>query len=130
VERHVLLLTFLALGFGVVAGWIGGRRTNQVRARLRNLEAELEASRAELEIYRERVVEHFSRTSDLLQNLTLQYREVYTHLAEGARALCPENTPALEEGLEAALLAAESELAATPLETEGSPEVPREATAP
>lgn len=103
-ERHVLALTILSLGLGLLIGWFVGRRTNRTVERLRSLEAELDASRAELEIYRERVVEHFGRTSDLLRSLTIQYRDVYDHLADGARTLCPDNTPALGDGIEAALL--------------------------
>lgn len=115
-ERHVLLLTLLALALGLFLGWALGRRTNRARARLRRLESELEASRAELEMYRERVVEHFSRTSDLLRHLTIQYRKVYDHLADGARSLCPDETPSLGQGIEAALLSESKEEANEPEE--------------
>ncbi len=41
---------------------------------------------------------HFTQTSELVHGLTLQYRAVYDHLAEGARTLCPERMLELSHG--------------------------------
>lgn len=70
--------------------------------RLRN---ELEAGRQEYDEYRLNVVDHFSGTSDLLRDLTVQYRSVYEHLTHGASTLCPEGFVGLTEGLPAPQLA-------------------------
>ena len=70
--------------------------------RLRN---ELDAGRQEYDEYRLNVVDHFSGTSDLLRDLTVQYRSVYEHLTRGASTLCPEGFVGLTEGLPAPQLA-------------------------
>lgn len=102
-----MLLTGVALGFLI------GRRSSAARARVRQLEgdleelrkereraqAEIEAGREKLDRYRGKVADHFAGTSERLRDLTLQYRAVYNHLAEGAGELCPEGFEKLEGGL-------------------------------
>ena len=104
----------------VVAAFLLGRRTSSGVARQLELEAELNSSqreqaraeaeaerlrneldtaRAEHDDYRLSVVDHFSGTSDLLRDLTVQYRSVYEHLTKGASTLCPEGFVGLTEGL-------------------------------
>ena len=120
---HVALVAFPLLGLAI--GFLLGRRSSEAAERARTLEAELDAqraaleqvqaeklavqedlarARAEAEGYRERVVQHFYGTSDQLRSLTLRYRELFEHLAEGARELCPEAVSALQAGLEAPAL--------------------------
>ena len=120
---EVYALAGLVVG-GLVGGLIG-RRTNRVRAYARGLEQELEEQRLaqerlaaeaqgirdqlkrrqqEAEAYRQQVAEHFGDTSRLLRDLTLQYRSVYDHLAEGARELCSEGSITLEGLPESPLL--------------------------
>ena len=38
--------------------------------------------------YRDQVTQHFMRTSELVQEMTRSYRDVYEHLASGAQNLC------------------------------------------
>ena len=92
------LVAFLG-GLGLAA--FGAR---QNAARLREAERALDATREELEQYRHRVAEHFDGTSKLLHDLTLQYRAVYEHLAEGAQSLCPEGSNLLAPSLAQAAL--------------------------
>ena len=40
--------------------------------------------------YRTRVDDHFRETANLLNAMTEQYRQVYTHMANGAAALCDD----------------------------------------
>jgi uncharacterized membrane-anchored protein YhcB (DUF1043 family) len=115
----VAIVAFALVGLG--AGVLLGRRSSAAAARARALESELEVersareraleekrtveeeltrARAESDRYRERVVEHFYGTSEQLRALTVQYRAVYEHLAEGAQALCPEAFQALRASLE------------------------------
>ena len=68
------------------------------------LERDLETARSEFHGYRDRVEKHFGQTSDLFRDLTARYTALYTHLAEGARDLCPERVPELGRGFEGALL--------------------------
>jgi hypothetical protein len=93
-------------------------RSEAEAERLRN---ELDAGRQEYDEYRLNVVDHFSGTSDLLRDLTGQYRAVYEHLTKGASTLCPEGFVGLTEGLPPPQLAEapadlEGELAAASLD--------------
>lgn len=117
------LLAFLA-GFGLAAY---GSRQNATR--LRQAERDLEATREELEQYRQQVAEHFDGTSRLLRDLTLQYRAVYEHLAQGAQSLCPDGSNLLAPSLAQAALpdaARESEAAQeSDVSRESEAEAPR-----
>ena len=98
---------------GVAVGILIGRRSSEERARARRLEAQLEdlrkeyeraeaeiaVGKEELERYRGKVADHFAGTSERLRELTLQYRAIYNHLAEGAGELCPQGFEKLEGGL-------------------------------
>ena len=68
-------------------------------AEVENLLEQLRMAREEHEAYRLSVVDHFAGTSDLLRDLTVQYRSVYEHLTKGASTLCPEGFVGLTEGL-------------------------------
>ncbi len=67
---------------------------------------EINRTREQLDGYRGEVVEHFTGTSQLLRDLTHQYREVYDHLATGASSLCPEGSVDFLEGLQPERLSA------------------------
>ena len=72
---------------------------SQLATELEGLVEQLRAAREEHEAYRMSVVDHFSGTSDLLRDLTVQYRSVYEHLTKGASTLCPEGFVGLTDGL-------------------------------
>jgi len=72
---------------------------SRLAAEVEDLSDKLHAAREEHEAYRMSVMEHFSGTSDLLRDLTVQYRSVYEHLTKGASTLCPEGFVGLTEGL-------------------------------
>jgi len=115
------------MGYGVAAGlalavaaFFVGRLTGAGANRRRELEEQLADTQEELAraaadaedlleqlgkareehaAYRLNVMDHFSGTSDLLRDLTVQYRSVYEHLTKGASTLCPEGFVALTQGL-------------------------------
>jgi len=140
----VAIVAFALVGLGV--GVLLGRRSSEGAARARALETELDvertarervleekraaeealaAARADAEQYRKRVVEHFYGTSEQLRALTVQYRSVYEHLAQGAEALCPEAFQELRAGLEVPALARGAEAPAeAPAETHAEGETP------
>jgi uncharacterized membrane-anchored protein YhcB (DUF1043 family) len=139
----LVALPLVALGIGVLIG----RRSSDAAERARTLAAELDAQRAELErvqvekhavldelqqardeaaSYRGRVVSHFYGTSEQLRALTLRYRELFEHLADGARELCPEASSALQAGLEAPALPAPEVAAAAPEAAAAEPEAAAE----
>ncbi len=100
VEGLVVLGTALvALLAGVGIGRSSRRDTERIEE-LENTLADRARELAEAQDhqakYQAQVVGHFSRTSDLLKEMTLQYRGIYQHLAEGARALCPEGALEIE----------------------------------
>jgi hypothetical protein len=120
------VLAYSAAALACLGGaFAAGRRTSPGSARARELEvvvedlrkdhecalSELEAAKdelkrreRELDRYRDDVSDHFTGTSELLRELTLQYRAVYDHLAQGAALLCPDDAPALESGFAAGAL--------------------------
>ncbi len=115
VESEMLWLAAAgSLLVGIVLGGLIGRAgSRRETARARELEEQLRSTEAEQTRYRGQVSEHFTETSRRLRDLTLQYKSVYEHLADGARTLCPEGTIEIAASLaEAALpIAAGSTLA-------------------
>ncbi len=124
-EMEIWIYAACVLG-GLVVGYLVGHYFNRTSFRIRELEAEIEhrtkehdralaevdAAKGELlraereaEEYRARVGEHFTGTSHLLRELTVQYRAVYDHLASGAGDLCPEGFAMLEGELDSLPLA-------------------------
>ena len=101
------------LGLGLLVGILLGRRAGRGAARrARDLEDQLVAAEDEMKRYRAQVSDHFGETSKLLRDLTLQYRNVYEHLADGARSLCPDGARLLAPSLAEALPASASSHAA------------------
>jgi hypothetical protein len=91
----------LGIFVGVLLARAGSRREV---ARARQLEEQLRTSEAEHARYRSQVSEHFGETSRRLRDLTLQYKSVYEHLADGARSLCPEGSIEIAPSLAEAAL--------------------------
>lgn len=87
---------------GLLLGWLIGRRTSAANQKYRDVERKLDQVLQEKKIYEDEVVEHFSDTAKLLNNLTESYRDVHNHLASGAAALCQGEGPValgrLEDG--------------------------------
>ena len=76
------------------------------------------------EVPRRRRGSHFTGASDLLRDLTVQYRAVYDHLTEGATGLCPPGSVGLQEGLQVEQLAtgAREELVETTIAPRAPPD--------
>lgn len=100
-----IVIAFVGLGIGVLVGRALGRRgPQQERARIQELEEQLARAQADHDRYRGEVSQHFVETSRRLHDLTVQYKSVYEHLADGARSLCPEGTVAIAPSLADAAL--------------------------
>lgn len=78
---------------GLLLGWLMGRRTSAAGQKHREVERKLDQILQDKKIYEDEVVEHFSDTAKLLNNLTQSYRDVHNHLANGAATLCPGEGP-------------------------------------
>ena len=86
------MMVILALLGGII-GYVVGTD----RARRSGNQDALDALRRESDDYRHGVSAHFQQTAELMQQLTGNYRTLYTHLAQGAGALCetPDGDPRL-----------------------------------
>jgi uncharacterized protein len=78
---------------GFLLGWLAGRNTSVATLKNRELEQKLERVIQDRKAYEDEVVEHFTETATLLNNLTESYREVHNHLANGAAILCQGKGP-------------------------------------
>lgn len=89
-------LAIIAFAFGIGAGFVLAYLLLPRGQRVRELEQQLQATRAELAAYRGKVNQHFQKTAALFEDMTDRYRAVYQHMAGAAQALCEERPPALQ----------------------------------
>ncbi|SQI43263.1 Putative cytochrome d ubiquinol oxidase subunit 3 [Leminorella richardii] len=83
-----------ALIIGLVAGLIigalamrfGNRKLRQQTA----LQQELDKSKAELETYRQELVNHFSHSAELLEKMAQDYRQFHKHMVKSSSTLLPD----------------------------------------
>ena len=75
---------------GAVIGAVAFKVLMSDEAKVRELEEQLQALSEEHENYKSNVHSHFSGSAQLLGKLTESYREVFLHMADGARTLCPD----------------------------------------
>ncbi len=99
-ETIVAAIVALLIGLGV--GALIGRRSSADSRRYREVERKLDQVMQDKRAYEDEVVEHFTRSAKLLNNLTDSYREVHNHLAAGASELCHGQGPVAMERLERA----------------------------
>lgn len=78
---------------GLLLGWFAGRRTSTTAIKYRDVALKLDQVIEDKKAYESEVVEHFTETAKLLNNLTDSYREVHNQLASGAAALCKGEGP-------------------------------------
>jgi len=108
----------LVLGLGL--GLLLGRRMSPAAQKLRETERKLDQVLQDKTAYEDEVVEHFTDTAKLLNNLTERYRDVHNHLAQGAGSLCQGRGPValerLEDGREGAEIPADMAAIHPPLD--------------
>ncbi|MES2604376.1 MAG: DUF1043 family protein [Pseudomonadota bacterium] len=75
---------------GAVIGAILFKLLKSDEARVQHLESQLQQVSDEYENYKKEVHGHFSDSAILIGKLTESYKDVYQHLAHGARNLCPD----------------------------------------
>jgi uncharacterized membrane-anchored protein YhcB (DUF1043 family) len=86
----LLLTGIVTLAVGLAVGLLLSRRLNPDNRKQRELERSLDRLLQQQKDYQHEVVEHFTDTSKLLNNLAESYRDVHNHLAAGASALCDD----------------------------------------
>jgi uncharacterized membrane-anchored protein YhcB (DUF1043 family) len=90
----LLIAAGAALFFlGLLVGTLLGRRTSSSAQKLRDAERKLDQVLQDKQAYEDEVVEHFTDSAKLLNNLTERYRDVHNHLAKGADTLCKGRGP-------------------------------------
>jgi len=80
-----LVFILTAFVIGIVGGFFIGNSSNDAA---KKLEDELKGVQEELNQYRTEVTSHFSKTAELFNSITANYRALYQHLADGAQKLC------------------------------------------
>ena len=100
-SREMLLAAGAVLAIlGLLFGYLLGRRTSTATQKYREVERKLDQVLQDKKVYEDEVVEHFTETAKLLNNLTDSYRDVHNHLAKGAGTLCQGQGPVSLERLE------------------------------
>lgn len=96
----VILVSAAALVVGLGIGLALGRRMSTAGQKLRDTERKLDQVLQDQKAYEDEVVEHFTDSAKLLNNLTERYRDVHNHLAKGANDLCKGRGPVAMDLLE------------------------------
>lgn len=89
----IIAAAIAALFVGLGLGLLIGRRSSPAEQKHRELERKLDQVLQDKKAYEDEIVEHFSDTARLLNNLTESYRDVHNHLATGAATLCQGQGP-------------------------------------
>lgn len=79
----------IGLVAGLIIGALAMRFGNKKLRGQRQMQYELEKSKAELADYREELTNHFARSAELLDNMARDYRQLYQHMAKGSNDLLP-----------------------------------------
>ena len=82
------LAAIFCLVLGVVCGLLFGRATNAPLQEAQELKESLNQVQSEFDTYKTEVTQHFTKTAELVNSMTDNYRNVHTHLAGGAQTLC------------------------------------------
>lgn len=81
------MVVAIVFAIGAIVGAVVHKLLNASGRSTAKLKERLEQVEAELKDYKANVNSHFSKTSDLVSELTQDYVKVYKHLAEGAQKL-------------------------------------------
>ncbi len=94
----VIVAAVVALVAGLGLGLLFGRRSSADNIKFRETERKLDQVLQDKRAYEDEVLDHFAKTSKLLNNLSDSYRDVHSHLATGAANLCQGHGPFMVEG--------------------------------
>ncbi len=87
-DMITILVAVACLVIGGGIGWFLGTSLSKSAKKLKGLRRELDQANEELLTYKDQVRQHFSRTAELVNDMTNSYRAVHEHLANSARNLC------------------------------------------
>lgn len=80
-------ILFLIFAVGLIAGFLLTRYSSKQSSDTQSLKKKLEELRVEHHGYQESVNSHFTRTADLIDSMNRNYKEIQTHLMQGAELL-------------------------------------------
>ena len=91
-DNSLVYVLFIGIFAGALVGfwigqWSGGRSTGNSGA--------LKKAQQDLTDYKKEVETHFETTAELVNKMTESYRDVYKHLASGAKTLCADEAKAI-----------------------------------
>ncbi|MFV8820142.1 YhcB family protein [Haliea sp. E17] len=89
----LIICSLIGLAVGLGIGVLLAQRVTPSGQKRREAERQLDQALQEKKAYEDEVVEHFTDTAKLLNQLTDSYREVHNHLARGAADLCRGSGP-------------------------------------
>ncbi len=81
------LISFI---LGVAVGALGMRFLNPKLREQKILQTQLERNKADLEQYRQELIDYFAHSSELLDNMAQDYRKLYQHIAKNSNQLLPD----------------------------------------
>ncbi|MEP5764798.1 MAG: DUF1043 family protein [Halieaceae bacterium] len=84
------MTALIALIIGAGIGTLLSRRMSNDGRKQRELERNVDRLLQQQKDYQHQVVEHFTDTAKLLNNMAESYRDVHNHLASGASELCED----------------------------------------
>ncbi len=88
---NLIIVGLIALAIGAAVGALLTRSMSADNRKQRELERSLDKLLQQQKDYQHEVVEHFTDTAKLLNNLAESYRDVHNHLASGASKLCEDD---------------------------------------
>ncbi len=108
-DMIAILVAVACLIVGMIVGGFIGASSSKSAKEAKGLRSELDQAHDELGVYKEQVRQHFSRTSELVNNMTSSYRAVHEHLANSAQNLCDGSVANLDLGAPELLVPSKSE---------------------
>lgn len=86
-----ILLLILGIAVGALIGALAHRLFNAESTKNRRLEQQIDQLQRQHLKYQAEVSDHFSKTAELLSRLNSSYRDIFSHLAQGAERLGSES---------------------------------------
>ena len=88
----VIIIALVCAAIGAAVGFLTGSKLSATPQKTRELEKHLHEKQDEIKSYQREVTEHFTETSQRLQQLAESYKDIHNHLAQGADKLSGQGT--------------------------------------
>ncbi len=95
-DMVAILVAVAGLVVGMIIGGFIGASLSKSAKETKGLRSDLDQAHDELSAYKDQVKQHFSRTSELVNDMTSSYRAVHEHLASSSQKLCDGSVKSLD----------------------------------